>query len=151
LGTNYTIGASARRRGLGIFVLLLSSHRQPAMSRYCLTLDLKDDPALIAEYEAFHKKVWPEILDSIREAGVARLEIYRFGTRLCMMLEGTEAFSFEKKAAMDEQNAIVQRWEKLMWDYQQPLPGARPGQKWIIMDKIFELNESVSPPTTPQP
>jgi L-rhamnose mutarotase len=112
------------------------------MPRYCLTLDLKDDPALIAAYEAHHRAVWPAILDSIRAAGIERLEIYRHHTRLCMILEAGANFSFAEKAAADAQNPDVQAWEDLMWIYQQALPTARTGEKWILMDKIFELSPS---------
>jgi L-rhamnose mutarotase len=107
--------------------------------RYCLALDLKDDPALIAEYEAYHRKVWPEIIESIRSSGIESLDIYRTGNRLFMIMETNASFSFEKKGAADAANAKVQEWETLMWNYQQALPGARPGEKWILMDKIFEL------------
>lgn len=111
------------------------------MKRYCLALDLKDDPALIAEYEAYHQKVWPEILDSIRDAGISQMEIYRTGNRLFMIMETEAHFSFEKKAAADTASEIVQKWEELMWKYQQALPGSKPGEKWIIMEKIFTLND----------
>ena len=107
--------------------------------RYCLTLDLQPDPALIAEYEAMHRAVWPEITESIRTAGIQTLEIYRFQNRLFMVLEAGDDFSFEKKAAMDAANPKVQEWENLMWRYQQALPTARPGEKWIIMERIFAL------------
>jgi len=111
------------------------------MLRYCLALDLKDDPKLIAEYEAYHKKVWPEIIDSIKNSGIEILDIYRTGTRMFMIIEANNDFSFEKKAAMDAANPKVQEWEELMWKYQQPLPGAATGGKWVLMDKIFELTE----------
>ncbi len=55
--------------------------------RYCLALDLKDDPAVIAAYEEHHRHVWPEIVQSIRDAGVEVLEIYRTGNRLFMIME----------------------------------------------------------------
>ena len=109
------------------------------MKRYCFALDLKDDPQLIAEYEVHHQNVWPEILSSIREAGIEVLEIYRTGNRMFMILEAEDSFSLEQKAAMDEGNTKVQEWEKLMWNYQQALPFALPGQKWIVMNKIFSL------------
>lgn len=110
------------------------------MNRYCLALDLKDDPALIAEYEAYHGEVWPEILASIRNAGILEMEIYRWGNRLFMIMETADDFSFERKSAMDKANEKVNEWEELMWKYQQALPGAAPGEKWILMDKIFDLN-----------
>lgn len=109
------------------------------MNRYCLALDLVDDPVLIAEYEEMHRKVWPEILESITSSGIEQMEIYRTGNRLFMIMEVNEGFSFEKKGAMDAVNEKVQQWEQRMWKYQQAIPGSRPGEKWIMMDKIFEL------------
>lgn len=109
------------------------------MNRYCLALDLKNDPALIAEYETHHKKIWPEIETSIKEAGILSMQIYRTGNRLFMIMETTDSFSFESKTAADLSNPKVQEWEALMWKYQQALPGAQPGEKWKLMEKIFEL------------
>lgn len=109
------------------------------LKRYCLALDLKDDPALIAAYEDYHKKVWSEIINSIKDAGIKVLDIYRTGNRLFMIFEANDDFSFEKKSAADAANPTVQQWEELMWKYQQSLPWAKPGEKWILMDKIFEL------------
>jgi L-rhamnose mutarotase len=109
------------------------------MKRYCFALDLKDDPQLIAEYEARHKEVWPEVIASIKDAGIVRMEIYRIHNRLFMIMETTGQFDFERKAAADLQNDKVRQWEELMWKYQQPLPAAEPGEKWRLMEKIFEL------------
>jgi L-rhamnose mutarotase len=99
------------------------------LKRYCLTLDLKDDAALIAEYEAHHKNVWPEVLDSISGSGIISMEIYRYSTRLFMIMETADDFSFANKATMDESNVKVQEWEQLMWKYQQPLKGSRCWRK----------------------
>ncbi len=109
------------------------------MKRYCLALDLKNDPKLIAEYELYHKNVWPEITKSIKDSGIQRMDIYRTGNRLMMIMETHDSFSFEKKAQLDAANPKVMAWEQLMWNYQQGLPAARPGEKWVLMDKIFEL------------
>ncbi|MET3981332.1 L-rhamnose mutarotase [Mucilaginibacter sp. UYP27] len=109
------------------------------MKKYCLTLNLKDDEDLIAQYEEHHKAVWPEILDSITASGITNMEIYRLGTKLVMIVEANAGFSFSKKAAMDAGNAKVQEWEDLMWKYQQPIKGAFAGEKWVLMDKIFQL------------
>lgn len=109
------------------------------MKRHCLALDLVDDPALISEYERYHRAVWPEIRESILSAGIIDMQIYRLGNRLFMIMETDDAFSFENKARMDASNAKVQEWESLMWKYQLALPQARPGEKWLLMDKIFQL------------
>jgi len=107
--------------------------------RYCLTLDLKDDPELIEQYKKHHEKIWPEITKSIKDAGIENMEIYRLGTRLFMIMEVNENFSFEAKAKADRENPRVQEWEQLMWKFQQPLRGARPGEKWVLMERIFKL------------
>jgi L-rhamnose mutarotase len=109
------------------------------MKRFCLALDLKEDTKLIAEYEDYHKNVWPEIIKSIKVSGIEVLDIYRTGNRMFMIIEANEDFSFEKKATMDAKNSKVQEWESLMWKFQQSLPWAKTGEKWILMDKIFEL------------
>ena len=109
--------------------------------RYCLTLDLKDDPQLIAEYKKYHEKIWPEITTSIRESGIEDMEIYLLGTRMFMIMEVNDAFSLEKKAEADRANPKVQEWEQLMWKFQQALPQAKPGEKWLRMQRIFKLEE----------
>ncbi|SDS98559.1 L-rhamnose mutarotase [Mucilaginibacter mallensis] len=111
------------------------------MKRYCLALDLVDDPALIAEYEHWHKKenIWPEITESIKDAGIVSMQIYRTGNRLFMIMDTADDFDFDIKTAMDTDNTKVQEWEELMWKFQQPLPWAEPGEKWVLMDKIFRL------------
>jgi len=107
--------------------------------RHCLALDLKNDPQLIKEYEDHHKKIWPEIALSIKESGITNMEIYRFQNRLFMIMETTEDFCFEQKQIMDEQNPKVQEWEQMLWRYQQALPGSKEGEKWQLMNKIFEM------------
>ena len=109
------------------------------MKRYCLALDLKDDAALIAEYERLHTMVKPAIISSIVDAGITVMDIYRTGNRLFMIMEANDNFSFETKDAMDAANPLVQEWEQQVWKYQQALPGSKAGEKWVLMNKIFEL------------
>ena len=112
------------------------------MPRYCLALDLKDDPGVIAEYEKYHQRIWPEITHSIKSSGVVHLEIYRLGIRLFMIMDTTDDFSFDKKTLADQNTPRVQEWETLMWKYQQAIPGGKPGEKWRLMQKIFDLEEN---------
>ena len=109
------------------------------MKRHCLTLDLKPDPELIREYKEYHEVVWPEIIKSIKDSGITSMEIYCRDNRLFMIMETDDTFSFSEKSKMDASNPKVQEWEKLMWKYQQALPTAKPGEKWVLMEKIFDL------------
>jgi len=112
------------------------------MKRYCFALDLVDDPKLIAEYEHWHKKEnWrQEIRKSILDSGITEMEIYRTGNRLFMIMETDETFSFERKTAMDLANEKVQDWEQFVWKFQSAIPWAKPGEKWILMDAIYQLS-----------
>jgi len=109
--------------------------------RYCLTLDLKDDPKLIAEYKKYHESIWPDITESIKQSGIEDLEIYLLGTRMFMIMEVNDRFSFEAKGAADRSNPKVQEWEQLMWKFQKPLPQAKPREKWLLMERIFKLEQ----------
>ena len=111
------------------------------MKKYCLALDLKDDPVLIDQYKAHHKKVWPEITQSLIDSGIENAEIYCVGNRLFMILEVIDSFSFEQKEQMDNANRKVQEWDELMWKYQQKMPWAKENEKWVLMDKIYELKD----------
>lgn len=107
--------------------------------RFCMTLDLKNDPQLIAEYKRYHERIWGEITRSIKDSGIEDMQIYLLGTRMFMIMDVGESFSFEAKGEADRLNPKVQEWEKLMWKFQQALPEARPGEKWLPMEKIFQL------------
>lgn len=109
--------------------------------RFCLTLDLKNDPHLISEYKQYHEEIWPEITQSIKDSGIEDMEIYLLGTRMFMIMEVNEHFSFEAKSKADAINPKVQEWENLMWRFQQALPQAKPGEKWLLMDPIFKLEQ----------
>jgi L-rhamnose mutarotase len=111
------------------------------MPRHCLTLDLKDDATAIAEYKRYHVKIWPEVKQSLFDAGVEEMEIYLLGTRMFMIMDVNDSFSLSAKAAMDLANAKVQEWETMMHRFQRQLPGAAAGQYWMEMERVFSLEE----------
>ena len=109
------------------------------MPRHCLTLDLQDDPHKIAEYKRYHEKIWPEVRDSLIHSGVTDMEIYLVGTRMFMIMDVDDAFSFENKAAMDSANPKVLEWEAVMANFQAVPEGADPVKRWSVMEKVFDL------------
>ena len=121
---------------VGIF-----SNKLPKMKRYCLALDLKNDPLLISKYIDYHKEVWPEISSSIRENGIIDMQIYNFADRLFMIIETEDDFSFKKKNKRDSQNPFVIKWEEIMSKFQKRISISDSGEKWMLMEKIYELEK----------
>ena len=121
---------------------IFTKFQKMATKRFCLACDLKDEPSLIEEYKNFHApgQVWPEIMQSIAEAGITDMQIFLTGNRLFMVMEVDETFDPQQKASMDAANPKVQEWEKLMWRYQQALPWANAGEKWVLMEQIFQMD-----------
>lgn len=111
------------------------------MKRCCYALDLVDDEKLIQEYIDYHQKVWPEIEKSILDAGINLMEIYCVGNRLFMITDVDSNFPLENKASENNIHKKVQEWEDLMWKYQKALPIAKKGEKWILMQKIYQLQK----------
>ena len=112
------------------------------MTRYCLACDLKDKPELIDKYKEYHAagNAWPEVTKSITDSGITDMQIFLTGNRLFMIMETDDSvFDFAKKAEMDASNPKVQEWETMMDQFQQRLPWAKEGVKWVLMEKIFQL------------
>jgi len=108
--------------------------------RHCLALDLKDDPALIAEYEAHHRSIWPEVRAHLHAHGVTGMELYRLGTRMVMLMEtDDERYDAEAMARAAQTDPKIREWEALMWKFQAPTPWTPAGQKWVGMGRIFKL------------
>lgn len=114
-----------------------------ATKRFCQTLDLRDEPQLIAEYRRLHSRegVWREILDGIRAVGILEMEIYLLGTRLFMIVETPADFDWEKQMAQLASLPRQPEWEALTGRYQQAMEGARSDEKWRLMERIFRIYE----------
>ena len=106
---------------------------------FCLTLDLRDDPKLIAEYRRYREEIWPEITLDIKDSGIAALEIYPCGAGRFMITKVNEHFTFEDNGRADPCNPKVEQLENLMCKFQQSLPQAKPGQKPLLTGTIFDL------------
>lgn len=109
--------------------------------RYCMTLELKDDPDLIKEYEEWHlaENIWKEIPEGIRQVGILDSEIYRAGTTLFMILTVPADFDFEAQMKKLADLPKQAEWEDFMTKYQQSKPGDSSADKWRKMKRVFKL------------
>lgn len=111
------------------------------VKRYCQTLDLRDNPQLIAEYRRRHSRgeVWSEILDGIREVGILEMEIYILGTRLFMIVETLPDFDWDEAMSRMATLPRQQEWEEYMSVFQQAEAGMSSSEKWRPMERMFHL------------
>lgn len=111
------------------------------VKRYCQTLDLRDNPELIAEYRRRHSEahIWKEIPAGIREVGILEMEIYILGTRLFMIVE--TPLDFEWDFAMSCLGTLPRQaeWEDYMAEFQLVKAGMSSAEKWQLMERIFHL------------
>lgn len=119
----------------------------PDPMRHCLMLDLRDDPELIAQYEDWHRRVPAEVHQHLHEQGVTAMQIYRLGTRMCMVMETDDArFDANRMAAAQENDPRLAAWERLMWRFQAPTPWTEPGRKWTAAECVYDLAWPPGPP-----
>lgn len=118
----------------------VQQYSQP-VKRYCQTLDLRDNPELIAEYRRRHSKehAWREILDGIRQVGILEMEIYILGTRLFMIVETPLDFNWDEAMTRLATLPRQAEWEDYMAEFQNVLPGMTSAEKWRPMERMFHL------------
>jgi L-rhamnose mutarotase len=104
-----------------------------------LTLNLKDDPRLIAEYKDYHRHVWPEVEQSLRRAGIQRMKIFLLGCRLFMYMETADDYTPSQASAIYLQEPKVLEWENIMRKLQEPVAEGRTGEWWSSMELVYEL------------
>ena len=120
----------------------VKEYGQP-VKRYVQTMDLKDDPELIAEYKRRHSQAeaWPEIMAGIREVGILDMQIFILGTRLVMIVETPIDFEWNRAMARLATLPRQQEWEDYMAIFQQCAEGATSDEKWQMMERMFYLYE----------
>lgn len=111
------------------------------MKRYCLALDLKDDPEKIKKYQELHQKIWESVEQNIRQRGVLDMQIWQVENRLFMLMDTTDDYDEIRAEQIALSNPENLEWENLMLEFQQKLPSAKANEKWISMTKIFDLNQ----------
>ena len=107
------------------------------MKRYCQTLNLVDDEAMIAKYCEAHAHVWPEIKEGQRAVGIIDMQIYRSGTSLFMICDTVDDFDWNRDMARLATLPRQAEWEAYVSQFQGCSPDARSDEKWHLMDRIF--------------
>jgi len=112
------------------------------MTRHVRAIDLKDDPGIVESYKAHHRRVWPEVLRSLRRSGIADLRIYLLERRLVMVVDMADGLDFTRAFAQHvASHPRVAEWEALMKSMQQPAPGSAAGEWWAVMQPVFDLGD----------
>jgi L-rhamnose mutarotase len=112
------------------------------MKCFAQALDLHDDPQLIREYDAHHRRVWPEVTAALRRIGITRMKIFRLGTRLFMYAEARDDFDPVRDYQSYANDPKCREWDQAMRRYQRTAPGAAAGEWWATMREVFDLESS---------
>ena len=120
----------------------VQTYHQP-VKRYCQTMDLKNEPALIKEYRNRHSEdnAWKEILDGIRAVGILEMEIYILDNRLFMIVETPLDFDWDSAMAKLATLPRQQEWEEYMAMFQDCDATATSDEKRKMMERMFYLYE----------
>ena len=110
------------------------------MKSFAMTLDLQDRSGVIEKYVEYHRAVWPEVLEGLRSIGVSNLRIYLHARRLFMYLEAHDDFDLARDFPRYMVSERAQEWEALMRQFQEPVPGAAPGEWWAPMEEVFDID-----------
>ena len=104
------------------------------MPRYAFKLRIKPDA--IAEYEREHQRVWPELLDKLKEVGIRDYSVFRRGQDLTLVLRTED---FDKAWDELDKDPVNQRWQEFMGRLFEPVPDKLPGERFAMMQEVFYL------------
>jgi L-rhamnose mutarotase len=96
-------------------------------------------PERFEEYKAYHAKVWPEVLETIRKCHIHNYSIFHRKGLLFAYFEyhGDDYAADMAKMVADPK---TQEWWKIMMPMQEPLPGLAEGDWWAGMDEVFHTD-----------
>ena len=117
-----------------------------SFKRYCKTMELLNDFALIEAYKKAHAKgaAWPEITHGMKEAGIIDMEIYLLGTRLFMIMDTVADFDYDKAMSELALKPRQSEWEAYMSQFQDSSAEATADQKWQLMDRIYKMDNNIN-------
>ena len=110
------------------------------MESFGQVLDLKDDPGVVRKYVDHHGKVWPEVLDALRDIGISKMKIFLVGNHLFMYYEAPDDFVPERDFQAYTKAARAQEWDDLMRTFQQKASEAGPDDWWAPAELVFDLD-----------
>jgi L-rhamnose mutarotase len=110
------------------------------MKRFAQTVMLRDDPEVVRQYEQYHAHPWPETNAGLLSVGILRMFIYRFGRQLFMFMETTDEFDLDRDMPRYMENPKAREWDQMMNQFQETVPGAPAGSKWVLMKEVYALD-----------
>ena len=110
------------------------------MKSFAMTLNLKEEAGVVDKYKEYHRAAWPEVLAALRGIGISKLKIFLHGRRLFMYLEASDAFDPGRDLPRYVTTERVREWDDLMATFQEPVPGAAPGEWWADMEEVFDID-----------
>jgi len=110
------------------------------MKSFGQTLNLRDDSEIIEKYKAYHRAVWPEVVESLKRIGITKMKIFLHGRRMFMYIETGDDFDVARDFPRYMDSPRAKEWDELMCTFQERVPGAKPGEWWSAMEEVYDLD-----------
>ena len=107
------------------------------MKRYGMVIRIR--PEKLDEYKVYHVKVWPEVLDMIKQCNIRNYSIYHKDGYLFSYFEYTGE-DFDADMAKMAAHPKTQEWWAIMKPMQEPLETRKDGEWWTEMEEVFHLD-----------
>ena|SRR5437763_973246 len=106
------------------------------MQRVCFVLQVR--PERLEEYRERHSKVWPEMLQALRETGWQNYSLF---LRPDGMLVGyLETENFERARDEMSKRDVNEKWQREMADFFIAPDGSLPDQAMSPLQEVFHLD-----------
>lgn len=110
------------------------------MRTFAITIELKNDPAIIERYMNYHKNVWPEVRAAVAKLGIRDVKIFQLGTRLVQIFCADDDFSPRRDMQKYTADPKAMEWDEMMREFQKPVAEAKKGEWWAEMSLVYDSN-----------
>jgi L-rhamnose mutarotase len=125
-------------------LLLCASCQTTPPERYAMVIGLK--PSKVAEYKKLHAEPWQGVLQGIDRSNIRNFSIWHIEESKNRHLLFAYFEYHGKDLAADFASMgeceITREWWKLTDPCQTPIPAAKAGEQWVMMEEFFFRDKS---------
>lgn len=107
--------------------------------RMVMTLELRNNKALIEEYKEIHAAVWPQIINNMDIMGIKDMEIYLLGSQAFLIMDTNQDFDLDKEGERWASFPREKEWQEYVAKFQKVDPKSKAVEKWKLMTLLGQI------------